>query len=228
MAFGVATFDELNKLVGTKRSMVFEQYFGEISGLTDEQKKERIRLAYLFEEQFLVILEDLYYDYPDIDPELIDRLRSSYIVALESAGLLSMTALEGTDAELYLVRRASNFAVDAVASTYKNLGDPYTFSEDRAAFMAETESQICYNASDFFGEYEVPDGATHKTWVTMADNKVRDSHAEIDGETIPIDEPFLVGGSEMMFPCDESMGAGAEEIVNCRCVLEFSKEETAE
>jgi len=33
-----------------------------------------------------------------------------------------------------------------------------------------------------------------------------------------MNEPYLVGGSKMMFPSDTSLGARAKEVVNCRCV----------
>lgn len=57
---------------------------------------------------------------------------------------------------------------------------------------------------------------TH-TWVSMGDDKVRETHQEADGQVKPIDEPFDVGDYQLMFPGDDSLGAGAEEICNCRC-----------
>ena len=56
-----------------------------------------------------------------------------------------------------------------------------------------------------------------KTWWTARDKDVRASHREVHGMTVAFNDPFPVGGSLMMFPGDTSMGAGAEEIVNCRC-----------
>ena len=61
-----------------------------------------------------------------------------------------------------------------------------------------------------------------KTWQTAGDNKVRPSHAAVDGETIPFDDLFDVGGAKMFRPGDQSHGAGADEIVNCRCALLFN------
>ena len=57
-----------------------------------------------------------------------------------------------------------------------------------------------------------------KTWETVGDNKVRETHlgAERMG-AIGIDEYFQVGAYLMMEPGDSSMGAGLEEIINCRC-----------
>ena len=56
----------------------------------------------------------------------------------------------------------------------------------------------------------------NKTWV-ISGNNTRPAHAEMDGTTIPEDEPFIVDGEEMMFPRDDSMGASAGNIINCAC-----------
>ena len=45
-----------------------------------------------------------------------------------------------------------------------------------------------------------------------------------DDTKIGIFERFNVGNMQMMFPRDVSLGAGPEEIVNCRCSLRYSKD----
>lgn len=62
---------------------------------------------------------------------------------------------------------------------------------------------------------------TKKRWKTFGDSKVRPTHKDAAGQTVPIGEPFTVGGYKLMFPCDSSLGAGAEEIVNCRCTVQY-------
>jgi SPP1 gp7 family putative phage head morphogenesis protein len=54
-----------------------------------------------------------------------------------------------------------------------------------------------------------------KTWIATLDDKVRASHAELDGETVEIDEPFSNG---LMYPADPS-GDDPAEIYNCRCTM---------
>lgn len=73
-------------------------------------------------------------------------------------------------------------------------------------------------------EYDdaVNSGFTTKTWITEGDSKVRGSHVEVDMMQIPIDEPFFVGDSQMMFCRDDSLGASAREICNCRCTTYYS------
>ena len=56
-----------------------------------------------------------------------------------------------------------------------------------------------------------------KQWSAAGQN-TRDTHAELDGTVIGVDEPFVSSsGAEMMYPGEA--GAPAAEVVNCRCVL---------
>ena len=64
-----------------------------------------------------------------------------------------------------------------------------------------------------------------KRWVATADARTRDAHAAADGQEVPNDEPFTVGGEEMMYPGDISLGASAWNVINCRCtIVNFIKE----
>ena len=58
---------------------------------------------------------------------------------------------------------------------------------------------------------------TKQQWVSMHDAKVRDSHAEADGQVQPIGQAFSVGGCDLMYPGDPD--GPVEETANCRCVL---------
>lgn len=53
-----------------------------------------------------------------------------------------------------------------------------------------------------------------KVWIATNDARTRESHAEIDGEAVPIDEPFSNGLMEPGDPDGEP-----EEIYNCRCSM---------
>ena len=64
-------------------------------------------------------------------------------------------------------------------------------------------------------------GKTKKRWKTFGDSRVRGTHREAAGQTVPLDQPFIVGNSRLMFPCDSSLGASPAEIVNCRCTVEY-------
>lgn len=58
---------------------------------------------------------------------------------------------------------------------------------------------------------------SHKRWVTRHDDRVRHTHRLADGQTVPVDQPFIVGGFPLMHP--GARGGEYGEIVQCRCVL---------
>ena len=58
-----------------------------------------------------------------------------------------------------------------------------------------------------------------KRWMCTKDARTRLGHALADGQTKPVDEPFIVDGEKMMFPGDKSMGAHGYNIYNCRCSM---------
>lgn len=53
-----------------------------------------------------------------------------------------------------------------------------------------------------------------KRWVSTNDDRTRDTHAMMDGETVPIDEPFSNG---LMYPGDPN--GDPAEVYNCRCTM---------
>jgi len=60
-----------------------------------------------------------------------------------------------------------------------------------------------------------------KIWVATNDNRTREEHAEADGQEVPYDEPFDVGGEELMYPADPN---GSDwNIINCRCTMRTGK-----
>jgi hypothetical protein len=53
-----------------------------------------------------------------------------------------------------------------------------------------------------------------KAWITMSDNKVRQSHRNANGQTVPDSQPFSVGESLLMYADDPSLGAEVKELAN--------------
>lgn len=58
-----------------------------------------------------------------------------------------------------------------------------------------------------------------KMWIATKDSRTRDEHLAADGEIVDYDEPFDVGGEDLMFPADGSMGASGWNLYNCRCSM---------
>lgn len=69
----------------------------------------------------------------------------------------------------------------------------------------------------------VKQSAVKRIWdSTGNDGRTRDSHLDMEGQTVGMDEPFTTpSGAQLMFPGDSSLGAGPEETINCRCKVKF-------
>lgn len=60
-----------------------------------------------------------------------------------------------------------------------------------------------------------------KIWVATDDGRTRPEHADADGQEVPYDEYFDVGGEELLYPGDDN-GSGWN-IYNCRCTMKTGK-----
>lgn len=56
-----------------------------------------------------------------------------------------------------------------------------------------------------------------KQWLATIDDRTRHEHRELDGQKVPIDEPFEVEGYEIMYPADPT--GEPEMVYNCRCTM---------
>ena len=109
---------------------------------------------------------------------------------------------------------------DVVDNTLEKIDTPYMTSTDRSILIAETETNNIANNDEY--QEAIDNGKTEKIWHTMADNKVRQTHRDIDGATIPINDLFQVGEAEMRFPCDEELAYDSpQEICGCRCTVSY-------
>jgi hypothetical protein len=59
----------------------------------------------------------------------------------------------------------------------------------------------------------------NKQWVAATDERTRIDHTSADGQIVGPDEMFEIGGESMAFPGDPN--ASPENVINCRCVLNF-------
>lgn len=57
----------------------------------------------------------------------------------------------------------------------------------------------------------------YKKWKSLHDSRVRDAHAEADGQIQLADEPFTVGGALLRYPGDPAGPPG--QVINCRCIV---------
>lgn len=221
----VQKFDKLNNF----KSMPFDEYFKPMQ-LSPSQLKARMTIARNLETalQTIFLMASIYGEVglESVATDLQANLKEEYINAIldfVEVDTAMVVYIESTVKQLIdtTVKNYAPTTQNSGANSEDNAEDSnYYVSDDRARLIAENEANKVMNNQEF--KDAKANGYTHKTWVTMQDLKVRDSHFLVDGETIPIDEPFVVGTSLMNYPTDTSLGASGEEVVNCRCQISYS------
>lgn len=133
----------------------------------------------------------------------------------EIAGLLQQGEMEG-----WTISKMQSTMTDLFTQWTNGTGDAATFAGERlppyrTEMIARTVSMQSYNAGST--ELYKQAGVEQQEWVATNDNRTRESHAAANGQVVDVDTPFDVGGSQLLFPGDDSLGADVGEIVNCRC-----------
>ena len=67
-----------------------------------------------------------------------------------------------------------------------------------------------------------PNITYEKIWRASRDAKTRFSHRAADGQTVPLDQPFIVGGEKIYLPCDVTNGSPGN-VFGCRCQVDYRK-----
>jgi HK97 family phage portal protein len=112
---------------------------------------------------------------------------------------------------------------ESIGAITDRINDVYDFAVDtRAERIARTETISASNAGNL---QALKDGNIQKKeWLATNDEKIRDTHAELDGQIVPIDEDFVTfNGDTLGFPGDPKAPAG--EVINCRCTITGITEE---
>lgn len=212
----VMSFDELNMLSTTddrkkagRKKIPIHNYFENMQ-ISEKNKEKRVRLANL-------LLADMLFFFA-----LSKRISDKKYLAetLEKRYIDSVKTITEPDKKMRrYIKKVSGSIVDATQNHFR---DEYYTSIDRATSVAENEANTILNSDEYSAA--VKNGCTNKKWISYQDERVRADHADVDGAVIGINQPFHVGDYMMMYPKDDSLGAGLEEIVNCRCSVEYLHE----
>ena len=105
---------------------------------------------------------------------------------------------------------------DGIATIARDLAKNFEdMSTNRAFTIARTEVVAASN----YGSYAAAEQASEETgdlikeWVDSGDNRVRESHEDVNGETVKFYTKFSNG---LMYPGDMNNGAAAD-VIKCRC-----------
>ena len=183
-------FDEINKL---RASLEDGQY-------TDDGGKRRYLPTY-----------------EELEDEFEDILIMSYLLGNKAAG-------EMLGVEIPPRLEGMNSAVNkriADKTWRERLHDQLDKGGSVEEIMRIVETESHRDTNEGIYDAAVDSGFTlTKTWETMRDERVREAHDEIQGQTVPFGDVFVTwDGHEARFPGDFDE---PELNVNCRCYLSVS------
>lgn len=205
-------FDEISDLSEeSMRSIPYDEYFDEMD-LTEEEKEKRKQFSREFEDVMLFIfaLFSVMRQYGGINKQcIIGQLQSKY----------SEVVLKYMEIDKYLDDYIADFSIETVDTTINHIDDPFYLSNDRGILISENEANGIFNYGEF--SEAIRAGKKRKQWVDVRDRKERETHREVGGTVIPIEDTFVVGNSLMLFPKDTSLGAEIKELANCRCTVKY-------
>lgn len=224
---GLTNFDELNTLSTTettkddrrkaiRKKIPIYDYFENMQ-ISEEEKEKRVRLANLLlaDVLFLFALSKRNQDKQYLSEAFQKRYLSSVKKVAEPDQKMQRYIRKVCDSIVDTTLKGGSLTT----SKANKPQDPYVVSVDRATNVAENEANAILNGDEYITA--VKNGCTKKRWKSYRDERVRADHADVDGQVVDISRPFRVGKYMMMYPKDDSLGAGLEEIVNCRCSVEY-------
>ena len=117
--------------------------------------------------------------------------------------------------------RADGLNLDQISRSITKKGFP--ISRRRANLIARTET---HNAASFanhdYHKKVQQDLGTDmkKQWVSTSDIRTRSAHSSANGQSVSMDEDFIVGGARMSYAGDPK--GGARNVINCRCIIIYA------
>lgn len=133
--------------------------------------------------------------------------------AKDSAELIQGVTDEDVIMTLWDVAYEGKFTVVKFSEA---LQEAHTFSKGRATLIARTEVLNAGRAGQYHGDLQ-SGIVIGKEWMSANQERTRLHHRAANGQVVPFDEPFVVKNEELMFPGDYSLGASANNVIQCRC-----------
>ena len=156
-------------------------------------------------------------DAEDIIDELLDLFLLAYANGVTATntelGTDAVPPVDSADAAVNAVIAGETWR-QRVLDYYENGGSLYDIQR-----IAETDATRIYNTGALDAVMANGNGSgVNKRWVTMMDDRVRDTHSYLEGMVVPFDAEFWTyDGDHASAP---GMFMLPENNINCRCIVE--------
>ena len=208
-----------------------------------ERLRDRTRGSFTPQQEYMATVADRLKIWPEgafeeLRPELIEALaeaesieqitdRVAYILGIDKNARAIKADINAIDDRLKNDETLDATTRKALRARRRKLWEAHDADETtwrwKARRIARTEAHaaVCYGQLAAARQTAEETGDPyHKRWLATDDPRTRVSHRVADGQTVPLDKPFRVGGFLLQFPGDPHPEAPHESI-NCRCTLAF-------
>lgn len=184
----------------------------EISGRLDKSWNTGIDMV-----DASLIKGEVGFAYRYMSPSVLDALKDFTFHKLEG---LSNDVWYKIKAELNLGILGAKTPQEVANAIGKNLTKKSIFSNiaDRAEMITKTEMGRVFSQAtqDRMAQAAEHVDGLEKQWKHAGHPKqARPSHLAANNQHVPVDQPFIIGGVQMMFPRDPA--APIDEVINCGC-----------
>lgn len=154
----------------------------------------------------------------EIEEELEDEIEDLIIMAYALGwGLF----LDEYDEQLALNQKSLTEALQTKieGKTYQEYLEPHIAEKDIEGIYRVVDTTVHQMFEQAQLDCAKQVGKETKTWLTMEDDEVRQTHRYLEGVSVPIDERFYTIDGDSA-PCP-GLFASAQNNVNCRCILHY-------
>ena len=116
--------------------------------------------------------------------------------------------------ELSLLGLSAELFKKEITNSYKNRID--TISTTFTQMSSETTKSNYTNLINDTITEDLPENKLTKTWGAVLDNHTREAHAEADGQTVNVNDFFVVWGELLSYPGDTKYST-LKNTIQCRC-----------
>ena len=150
----------------------------------------------------------------------LDLVFGSREAAVEESDFTSLNIAQTTAKRLKTIFEDGLLRGDSVADIAKEIEGAKIFNTKRARMIARTESTKAINlaTTQAYNAAQVDGINIRKQWLSANDSLVRDTHKELNGKIVGVNEMFVVpsNGNKGLSPANFGE---AEEDINCRCTI---------
>lgn len=154
-----------------------------------------------------------------VDEKTVDRLLGDNVKLLPQVDLDKVKDVRWNMQKVQSALTQGILQGDSIGNISKRLQQVTNMTDKAAVRNARTMTTSAENGGRqaVYEEAEAMGIELEKTWVATLDDRTRDSHVELDGQTIPVDQKFKNADGELMFPADPD--GTPENVYNCRCTM---------